>query len=48
MPDHIVKAYDQDISSLKTMLAQMGGFAEEQLDNAITARCGAGRSSDHA
>jgi phosphate transport system protein len=37
MPDHIVKAYDQDISSLKTMLAQMGGFAEEQLDNAITA-----------
>jgi phosphate transport system protein len=37
MPDHIVKAYDQDISSLKTMLAQMGGLAEEQLDNAITA-----------
>ncbi len=37
MTDHIVKAYDQDISSLKTMLAQMGGLAEEQLDNAITA-----------
>jgi phosphate transport system protein len=37
MPDHIVKAYDDDISSLKTMLAQMGGLAEEQLDNAITA-----------
>jgi phosphate transport system protein len=37
MPDHIVKAYDQDISTLKTMLAQMGGLAEEQLDNAITA-----------
>jgi phosphate transport system protein len=37
MPDHIVKAYDQDISSLKTMLAEMGGLAEEQLDNAITA-----------
>jgi phosphate transport system protein len=37
MPDHIVKAYDNDISSLKTMLAQMGGLAEEQLDNAITA-----------
>jgi PhoU domain len=37
MTDHIVKAYDQDISSLKTMLAQMGGLAEEQLDNAIIA-----------
>ena len=37
MPDHIVKAYDSDILSLKTMLAQMGGLAEEQLDNAITA-----------
>jgi phosphate transport system protein len=37
MPDHIVKAYDQDILSLKTMLAQMGGLAEEQLANAIIA-----------
>jgi phosphate transport system protein len=37
MPDHIVTAYDNDISSLKTMLAQMGGLAEEQLDNAILA-----------
>ncbi|MEO6609547.1 MAG: phosphate signaling complex protein PhoU [Aestuariivirga sp.] len=37
MPDHIVKAYDLDISSLKTLLASMGGLAEEQLDNAITA-----------
>ena len=37
MTDHIVKAYDQEISSLQTMLAQMGGLAEEQLDNAITA-----------
>jgi phosphate transport system protein len=37
MPDHIAKAYDQDISALKTMLAEMGGLAEEQLDNAITA-----------
>ncbi len=37
MPDHIVKAYDQDISSLKTMLAQMGGLAEDQLENAILA-----------
>ena len=37
MPDHIVKAYDNDILSLKTMLAQMGGLAEEQLDSAIVA-----------
>lgn len=37
MPDHIVKAYDLDISNLKSMLAQMGGLAEEQLDNAILA-----------
>jgi phosphate transport system protein len=37
MPDHIVKAYDQDIQSLKTMLAEMGGLAEEQLHNAIIA-----------
>ena len=37
MPDHIVKAYDRDITALKTMLAQMGGLAEEQLANAITA-----------
>ncbi len=37
MPDHIVKAYDLDISTLKMLLASMGGLAEEQLDNAITA-----------
>ena len=37
MSDHIVKAYDHDISQLKTMLAEMGGLAEEQLNNAITA-----------
>jgi phosphate transport system protein len=37
MSDHIVKAYDQDIASLKTQLAEMGGFAEEQLANAIQA-----------
>jgi phosphate transport system protein len=34
MPDHIAKAYDQDITSLKTQLAEMGGIAEEQLSNA--------------
>ena len=37
MTDHSVKAYDEDLGALKTMLAQMGGLAEEQLDNAIDA-----------
>ena len=37
MPDHIAKAYDQDIAALKTQLAEMGGIAEEQLANAIQA-----------
>jgi phosphate transport system protein len=37
MSDHIVKAYDSEIASIKSMLAQMGGLAEEQLNNAITA-----------
>ncbi len=35
MSDHTVKAYDDDLASLKQMLAQMGGLAEEQLANAI-------------
>ena len=37
MSDHIVKAYDQDITQLQTMLAEMGGLAEEQLGSAIVA-----------
>jgi phosphate transport system protein len=37
MPDHIVKAFDDDLAQLKTMLAQMGGLAEELLANAIEA-----------
>jgi phosphate transport system protein len=37
MSDHIVKAYDNDISALKTQLAEMGGLAEEQLASAIQA-----------
>jgi phosphate transport system protein len=37
MPDHIVKSYDEDLANLKTMLAQMGGIAEEQLSDAIQA-----------
>ena len=34
MSDHIVKSYDEDLSQLKTMLAQMGGLVEQQLDGA--------------
>jgi phosphate transport system protein len=37
MPDHIVKAYDDDLAALKAMLSQMGGMAEEQLARAIEA-----------
>ena len=37
MSDHTVKSYDDDLASLKQMLAQMGGLAEEQLANAIDA-----------
>jgi len=37
MSDHIVRAYDEDLTSLKTMLAQMGGLAEDQLAKAIDA-----------
>lgn len=37
MSDHIAKAYDQDIASLKAMLVEMGGLAEDQLENAIQA-----------
>ncbi len=41
MTDHIVHAYDDDLAALKTMLAQMGGLVERQLDNAIDALSGA-------
>ncbi|NMD06746.1 MAG: phosphate signaling complex protein PhoU [Phyllobacteriaceae bacterium] len=37
MTDHTTKAYDQDIAILKSQLAEMGGFAEEQLAHAIQA-----------
>ncbi|HEX7109865.1 MAG TPA: phosphate signaling complex protein PhoU, partial [Aestuariivirga sp.] len=37
MSDHTVKSYDDDLASLKQLLAQMGGLAEEQLANAIDA-----------
>jgi phosphate transport system protein len=37
MSEHIVRAYDEDLDQLKTMLAQMGGLVEQQLDDAIDA-----------
>ena len=37
MSDHIVRAYDEDLAGFKTMLAQMGGLAEDQLAKAIDA-----------
>jgi phosphate transport system protein len=37
MSDHIMKAYDDDLAALKTMLATMGGLAEEQLARSIEA-----------
>ncbi len=37
MSNHIVKSYDEDLGALKTMLAQMGGLVEKQLDDAIDA-----------
>jgi phosphate transport system protein len=37
MSEHIVRAYDEDLATLKTMLAQMGGLVEQQLDDAIDA-----------
>ena len=37
MSDHIVRVYDEELAALKTLLAQMGGLAEEQLASAIDA-----------
>ncbi len=37
MSDHIVKAYDNELAALKSMLSQMGGMAEEQLAKSIDA-----------
>lgn len=37
MSDHIVKAYDDDLASLKSMLSEMGGMAEDQLAKSIDA-----------
>lgn len=37
MSDHIVKAFDDELANLKTQIAQMGGLAEQELDQAIEA-----------
>jgi len=37
MTQHIVKAYDEELANLKTMIAQMGGLAEEALAQALEA-----------
>ena len=37
MTEHTGKSYDQDLAQIKTMLAQMGGLVEQQLDDAIDA-----------
>ena len=37
MSDHIVKAYDNDLAALKSMLSEMGGMAEDQLSKSIDA-----------
>ncbi len=35
--EHIVKAYDEELSSLDRLIAEMGGLAESQLSDAIDA-----------
>jgi phosphate transport system protein len=35
MNEHIVRAYDDDLGSLRAMLAEMGGLAEDQLAKAM-------------
>src|SRR5437762_1868007 len=37
MTEHTVRAYDEELAQLKTMIAQMGGLAEEQLGKAMDA-----------
>lgn len=37
MNEHTVKAFDEDIGQLRGLLAQMGGMAEEAIDNAMDA-----------
>jgi phosphate transport system protein len=37
MSDHIVRAYDEDLATLRALLSQMGGLAEEQLARSVGA-----------
>ncbi len=37
MPDHTVKAFDDDISELRALIAEMGGCAEAAIDDAMLA-----------
>ena len=37
MAEHTVKAFDQDIDTLRGLIAQMGGLAEAALESAMTA-----------
>ncbi|VXC90016.1 phosphate signaling complex protein PhoU [Sphingomonas sp. AX6] len=37
MNEHTVKAFDEDIGHLRGLLAQMGGLAEQAIDNAMDA-----------
>jgi hypothetical protein len=37
MSEHIVKSFDDELTQLKTRLVQMGGMAENALDQAIAA-----------
>lgn len=37
MSEHTVKAFDEDIGHLRGLLAQMGGLAEQAIDNAMDA-----------
>ncbi len=37
MNEHTVKAFDEDIGQLRGLLAQMGGLAEQAIDNAMDA-----------
>ncbi|MFZ0205146.1 MAG: PhoU domain-containing protein, partial [Roseiarcus sp.] len=41
MVDHIVKAYDAELSSLERRIAEMGGIAEKMVINAMDALAGA-------
>ena len=37
MPEHTVKAFDQDIGRLRGLISQMGGLAEQAIDRAMRA-----------